>query len=116
MISGMNMLLEDVFIALSFRNMFLSISKIGHKRLSTVLEDMENWLEFMIGTHFLHLEAGPAVQFEYRFNQIGNSRSHVIGYPHGCVILNILGYCSQERHTIDVHDVNIEAYIALGIM
>ena len=62
MIIGVNMLFEDMIIALSFRNMFLSISKIGHKGPSTVLEDVENWLEFMIGTHFLDLEAGPAVQ------------------------------------------------------
>ena len=87
MISGVNMLLEDVIIALDFRNMFLSVSKIGHEGPFTVLEDMENWLEFAIGTIFCHLEAGPAVQFEYRFNQIGNSGSHVIGNPQCCVIL-----------------------------
>ena len=52
MISGTNMLLEDAIVVLSFRNMFLSISKIGHEGPSTVLEDMENWLEFMIGAHF----------------------------------------------------------------
>ena len=52
MISGMNMLLEDVIIVLSFRNMFLSVSKIGCEGPSTVLEDVENWHEFTIGTHF----------------------------------------------------------------
>ena len=31
MISGMSTLLEDVIIALSLRNMFLSIGKIGHE-------------------------------------------------------------------------------------
>ena len=60
MISGTNMLHEDEIIALGFRNMFLSISKIGCEGPSTTLEDMENWLEFMIRTHFYHLEAGPA--------------------------------------------------------
>ena len=116
MISGVNMLLEDMIIALDFRNMFLSISKIGHEEPSTILEDVENWLEFMmIHTHLHHLEASPAVQVEYRFNQIGNSGSRAISLPHRCVILNILGYCSQNRHTIDVHDFNIEAYISLGI-
>ena len=114
MISGMNTLLEDMIIVLGFRNMFLSICKIDHEEPSTVLEDVENWLEFSISTHFPHLEAGPAVQFENIYNQIGNSGSHAISHPHGCAILNILGYCSQKRHTIVVHDVNIEAYIALG--
>ena len=116
MISGAKILLEDVAIVFGFRSMFLSISKIGHKGPSSVLEDMEYWLEFVISTHLLHLEAGPAVQFEYIFNQIGNSGSRAIDHPHGCEILNILGYCSKKRHTIDVHDVNIKACIMLGIM
>ena len=63
MISGANMLLEDTIVALSFRNMFLSVSKIGHEGPSTVLEDMENWLEFAIVTNFCDLEAGLVVQF-----------------------------------------------------
>ena len=61
MISGTNMLLEDAIIALGFRNMFLSSSKIGHEGPSSVLWDVENWLEFVIGAHFCHLEADPAV-------------------------------------------------------
>ena len=56
MISGMNMLLEDAVVVLSLRNMFLSIGKIGHEGPSTVLEDVENWLEFVIGTHFCDLK------------------------------------------------------------
>ena len=52
MISGVNMLLEDAIVVLSLRNMFLSISKIGHEGPSTVLEDLENWLEFVINTLF----------------------------------------------------------------
>ena len=44
MISGVNTLLEDVIIALSLRNMFLSIGKIGCEGPSTVLEDLEHWL------------------------------------------------------------------------
>ena len=63
MISGANMLLEDAIVALSFRIMFLGVSKIGRDGPSTILEDMENWLEFMIGTHFHDLDAGPVVQF-----------------------------------------------------
>ena len=46
MISGMDMLLKDVIIALNLRNMFLSIGKIGHEGPSIVLEDMEHWFEF----------------------------------------------------------------------
>ena len=71
MISGTNIFLEDVIIALSYRNMFLSIIKNGHEGPSTVLEDEENWLEFMIGTQLCHLEARPAVQFEYRSAIVG---------------------------------------------
>ena len=63
MISGVNMLLEDAIIALSFRNMFLSISKIGCEGPSTILEDMENWLEFMISTHFCDLETAQWYNF-----------------------------------------------------
>ena len=63
MISGVNMLLEDVIIVLGFRNVFLSIGKIGHEGPSTILEDLENWLEFSISTHFCDLEASPVVQF-----------------------------------------------------
>ena len=37
MITGAKMLLEDVIVALSFRNMFLSISKSGHEGPSTIL-------------------------------------------------------------------------------
>ena len=73
MISGVNTLLEDAIVVLGLRNMFLSISKIGHEGPSTVLEDVENWLEFTISTHFCDLEAGLVVQFYFRFNQIGNS-------------------------------------------
>ena len=58
MISVMNTLLEDVIIALSLRIMFLSIGKIGHEGPSTVLEDLENWFEFAIGTDFNDLKAG----------------------------------------------------------
>ena len=63
MICGVNMILEDAIVALSLRNMFLSVSKIGHQRPSPVLEDMENWLEFMIGAHFCDLEASPVIKF-----------------------------------------------------
>ena len=56
MISGAN---TDVIIALSLRNRFLSIGKIGHEGLSLVLEDLEHWLEFMIGADFHDLKAGP---------------------------------------------------------
>ena len=62
-ISDVNILLEDMIAVLSLRNMFLSVSKIGCEGPSTILEDMENWLEFMIGTHFCDLEASPVVQF-----------------------------------------------------
>ena len=61
MISGLNMLLEDVIIMLSLRNMFLSIGKIGHEGPSIILEDLENWLEFMIGTDFQDLKARPLI-------------------------------------------------------
>ena len=61
MIGGANMPLEDAIIALSLRNMFLSISKIGHEEPSIVLEDLENWLEFMIGTDFHDLKAGSLI-------------------------------------------------------
>ena len=61
MISGVNMLHKNVVVALSFRNMFLSVSKIGCEGSSTILEDVENWLEFTIGTHFRDLEAGLVV-------------------------------------------------------
>ena len=63
MISGANTLLEDTIVALSLRNMFLSISKIVHEGPSTILEDMEYWLEFAIGTHFHDLEASLLIQF-----------------------------------------------------
>ena len=62
MIGGMNKLLEDTIVMLSLRNMFLSISKIGHEGPSTVIEDVENWLEFTIRTHFCDLEAGLLIQ------------------------------------------------------
>ena len=115
MISHMNMLLEDTIIVLGFRNMFLSIGKIGHEGPSTVLEDMENWFEFVFCAHFHDLEASLVIIL-CRFNQIGDSGSCVIGQPNGCVILNILGYSSEKRYTIDVHDINIEAYIVLDII
>ena len=57
MISGMNTLLEDVIIALSLRNMFLSIDKIGCEGPSIILEDLEHWLEFTIGTDFHDLKS-----------------------------------------------------------
>ena len=63
MISGANTLLEDVIIALSLRNMFLSIGKIGHEGPSIVLEDLEHWFEFMIGTDFCDLKASPLILF-----------------------------------------------------
>ena len=59
MIGGMNTLFEDMVIVLGFRNMFLSISKIGCEAPSTILEDVEIWLEFVISTHFHDLEANP---------------------------------------------------------
>ena len=62
MISGANMLLEDAIVVLSFRNMFLSVSKIGHEGPSTIMGDVENWLEFVIGTHFCDLEASLVIQ------------------------------------------------------
>ena len=40
--------------------MFLSIGKIGHERLSTILEDLENWLEFATSADFCDLQAGPS--------------------------------------------------------
>ena len=63
MISGMSTLLKDVIIVLSFMNMFLSVGEIGCEGPSTVWEDVENWFEFAISTHFHDLEAGPFVQF-----------------------------------------------------
>ena len=62
MICGMNMLLEDAIVVLSFRNMFQSVSKIGHEGPSTFLEDVENWLDLMIGTNIHDLEAGLVIQ------------------------------------------------------
>ena len=59
MISGMNLLLEDAIIVLSFRNMFLSIGEIGCRGPSTIFEDVENWLEFLIGTHFHDFGSQP---------------------------------------------------------
>ena len=61
MTSGMNTLLEDVIIALSLRNMFLGIGKIGHERLSIILEDSEHLLEFGISTDFHDSKAGPLI-------------------------------------------------------
>ena len=61
MISGVNMLLEDAIIALSLRDMFLSICKICHEGLSIVLKDLEHWFEFMIGADFHDLKAGPLI-------------------------------------------------------
>ena len=63
MISGMNILLEDVIIVLSLRNMFLSVGKIGHEGPSPILEDLENLLEFMISTHFCDLKASLLMEF-----------------------------------------------------
>ena len=57
MVSGTNMLLEDANIVLSLRNMFLSIGKIGHEGPSTVLEDLEDWLEFVISADSRNLKA-----------------------------------------------------------
>ena len=59
MTSGANMLLEDAIIVLSLRNMFLSIGEIGHEGPSTILEDLENWLEFVISADFHNLKASP---------------------------------------------------------
>ena len=61
MISGMNTLLEDGIIALSLRNMFLGISKIGHEGPSIVMEDLEHWLQFVISADFHDLKAGPLI-------------------------------------------------------
>ena len=63
MISGANMLLKDVIIALSLRNMFLHIGKIGCEGPSIVLEDLEHWFEFVISTDFHDLKAGPLISF-----------------------------------------------------
>ena len=57
MISGMNMFFKDTIIALSPRNIFLSIGKIGHEGPSIILEDLEHWFEFVIGTDFHDLKA-----------------------------------------------------------
>ena len=57
MISGMNMLLKDMIIVLSLRNMFLGIGKIGCEGPSIVLEDLEHWFEFAIGEDFCDLKA-----------------------------------------------------------
>ena len=57
MVSGTNMLLEDAIVVLSLRNMFLSIGKIGHEGPSTVLEDLEDWLEFVISADSRNLKA-----------------------------------------------------------
>ena len=57
MISGANMLLKDLIMALSLRNMLLSIGKIGHEGPSIVLEHVEHWFEFAISTDFHDLKA-----------------------------------------------------------
>ena len=116
MVSGTNMLFKDVIIVLSLRNMLLSIGKIGCEEPSIILEDLEHWFELTISTDFCDLKVGLLIYFEYGFKQRCDCRSSAICNPHCCAILNILGYCSKEMHTIDVHYVNIEAYIALGIM
>ena len=77
MISGVYMLLENVIIALGFRNMFVSISKIGHEGPSTILEDVENWLEFMIHTHFHHLEASPLYNLRLAIAGAMQSVTHI---------------------------------------
>ena len=61
MISAVNMLLKDVIIALSLRNMFLSIGKIGHEGPSIVLEDLEHWGEFTISADFRDSKASPSI-------------------------------------------------------
>ena len=61
MISGMNMLLKDAIIAFGLGNMFLSIGKIGCEGPSIVLENLEHWFEFEIGTDFHDLKAGPLI-------------------------------------------------------
>ena len=63
MISGVHMLLEDEIIVLSFRNMFLSVSQIGHEGPSIIFDDLEHWFEFMIGTDFHDLKAVPFIYF-----------------------------------------------------
>ena len=109
MISGTNMLLEDVIIALSFRNMFLGISKIGHEGPSTVLEDVENWFEFMIGIHF-------QLALWYNFNT-DSTRLEIVGTVQSATHMTVQYLIFlDERLTIDIHYVNIEAYITLGIM
>ena len=57
MVSSANMLLKDVIIALSLRNMFLSIGKIGYEGPIIVLEDSELWFEFVISADFCDLKA-----------------------------------------------------------
>ena len=56
MICVMNTLLEDTIIALSLRNMFLCVGKIGHEE-PIVLSDLEHLLEFVIGANFHDLKA-----------------------------------------------------------
>ena len=58
MISGTNILLKNMIIALSLRSMFLSIGKIGCEGPSIVLEDLDYWVEFAIGADFCDLKAG----------------------------------------------------------
>ena len=57
MISGMNMLLRDMIVALSLRNIFLSFGKTGHEGPFIVLEDLQYWLEFSIGADYCDLKA-----------------------------------------------------------
>ena len=106
MIIGANTLLKDAIITLSLRNLFLIIGKIGCEGPSNVLEDLEHWFEFVISTDFHDWKAGLLITLVQIQPEMQHCRA----------ILNILGCCSSERHTIDVHYVNIEAYITLGIM
>ena len=50
--------LKDAIIALSLRNMFLTIGMIGWEGPSIVLEDLEHWFGFAIGADFHDLKAG----------------------------------------------------------
>ena len=61
MIGGVNTLLKDAIIALSLKNMFLGIGKIGHEGPSIVLEDLELWFQFTISADLCDLKAGPLV-------------------------------------------------------
>ena len=61
MISGVNVLLKDAINALSLRDMFLSIGKIGHEGPSIILEDLKNWFEFVISTDFCDMKASPLI-------------------------------------------------------